>query len=44
MAYARLHPVKPAVMRGLAVACDDNKRAVRMLAAKVRNAFATLKA
>jgi hypothetical protein len=41
--YPKLHPVRQLVTRGLARVCDDRKRAVRMLAAKVRNVFFTLK-
>jgi hypothetical protein len=41
--YPQLHPVRQVVIRGLARVCDDRKRAVRMLAAKVRNVFYSLK-
>jgi hypothetical protein len=41
--YPKLHPVRQLVITGLARVCDDRKRAVRMLAAKVRNVFFTLK-
>jgi hypothetical protein len=36
-AYARLHPLRDTVAKGLRPALDDKKRAVRRLAARVRN-------
>lgn len=35
--YSELHAFKPLVLKGLRVALDDPKRAVRILAVKVRN-------
>lgn len=40
--YPRLFPVKAIIFRGLAKVCDDNKRSIRLLAARVRNEFSTL--
>jgi hypothetical protein len=37
--YKALHPVRKTVINGLSFALDDHKRAVRKLAAKVRNAW-----
>ena len=40
--FSRLFPVKKAVLKGLQGALDDRKKAVRLLAAKVRNAWSVL--
>lgn len=40
--YRQLHPVKQTVLRGTALILDDKKRAVRRLAAKVRNEWSVL--
>lgn len=40
--YQALHPVRKTVVNGLSFALDDPKRAVRKLAAKVRNAWIVL--
>jgi hypothetical protein len=36
-AYARLHPLRQGVVRGLGRVLDDRKRVLRRAAAKVRN-------
>ena len=35
--YTKIHPFKNLVVRGVGKVTDDNKRAVRLFAAKVRN-------
>ena len=40
--YHKLYPVQSEVVRGLLEVLDDRKRAVRMLAAKVRNEWSVL--
>jgi hypothetical protein len=40
--YYQLFPVKGEVMRGLASIVDDKKRAIRILAAKLRNAWSVI--
>ena len=40
--YPRLFPLKKAVLKGLQGVVDDKKRAVRILAAKVRNEWTVM--
>ena len=40
--YYQLFPVKVGVLRGLASIVDDKKRAIRILAAKLRNAWSVI--
>ena len=43
MSYARLFPFKALVSRGLVRALDDRKKAVRVLAGRVRNKWIVMK-
>lgn len=40
--YPYLHPVKKAVLKGVARVLDDSKRAVRRIAVTVRNEWSVL--
>lgn len=43
ISYPALFPFRARIVKALAVALNDNKRAVRMLAAKVRNQWILLR-
>ena len=40
--YHKLYPVKKIILKGLQNVVDDKKRAIRILAAKVRNEYSVL--